>query len=896
MTVPEITTQSESVEAGHETIHRAYELVLGREPESEQAFQDLLQRPLTFVLAAFFEGPEFADNVRRPVRRQTPPGGGFFDAPPRDGLLAWAARALPLTAESRARVSKATTWSGLYDVLFDDPVFTEATNLTGGRPWSDGERTALAALARTDDGSRRSGQIEEVDRGQVRGWAVDAAAPDRPMVVEFWVDEAFVAAITPTGFRRDVQDRFGGSGIAGFTCDLSGRARRGGGRLELRDATSRRVLASADLAQHTPTLAPHESVRSELAQVRRVLERLEAAVPALASLQGLGLADYAEYYETFYRPPVRRSGDERASAAVFAGAKAAVIANVGGASAGQVEDLVWSVVDQITPAATLSLHGVEALDPALLGDLCNRIDWSGRVGRPAAGWLSVQAGRAEALARVAADVVVMTGRPGVLAPDALYRLCEALERRGAAAAYGDEDRVAIDAPAEIAGHADPRFKTAFDLDLLRQTPFVGDCIAFRVDRLRPLADLPYFGSADGPAQAVLRLAEQGAGIDHAPRLIWSAFDLPQDDAADQPTWPEIVADVLKANPTVVVEPCSDDLEFRPPNAARIRHVLPAGVSATVIVPTRDRLDLLGPCVDSLLAAAPWNRTAMDLVIVDHESREPETLAWLDQIAQRDAVAVKPHQGPFNWALMNNLAAAESQADVLIFLNNDTLVLSRDWLDELVAQAMRPEVGVVGARLLYEDGTLQHGGLIARNRVEHYIGHEGVGLPGEDGGYLHRYGLVRRAAAVYGACMAVRRDVFQSLGGFDSTRLGVEGNDVDLCLKAQAAGLLVLYTPNATLYHLESKSRGFAHSGEALKISRAANQVVWDRWSAQGWGNDLYNPHFDREARPFTRLRPPTIGWPQAATPVEVEVEVEAEPEPGGVLRQWAARLGLMRPR
>lgn len=886
MTASDITTHKAPVEADHDTIHRAYELVLGREPETEQAYETLLHRPLTFVLAAFFEGPEFADNVRRAVRRHTPPSGGFFDHAPREALLTWAAETLPLTDESRTRVSKATTWSRLYDVLFDDQTFTEATNLGGGKPWTEAERRALAGLAGNDDGSRRAALIEEVERGQVRGWAVDGAAPDQPIVVEFWVDDAFVAAITPTGFRRDVQDRFGGSGIAGFTCDLSKQARRGGGRLELRDAMSRRVLATADLAEHTPTLEPHESVRSELAEVRRVLERLELAVPALASLQGLSLADYAEYYETFYRPTIRRPGE--APAVAVAEAKAAVIADVDGASPGQVEDLVWSVVDQIAPATTLGLHGAESLDPALIQDVCNRIDWSGRLGRPAAGWLNLYPGRTEALRQVTADVVVMTGRPGVLAPDALYRLCEALEQGGAAAAYGDEDRVAIDAPADVAGHADPRFKTEFDLDLLRQTPFVGDCIAFRTDSLRPLAELAHFGSPDGPAQAVLRLAEEGAGIAHAPRLLWSAFDLPQGEGSDQATWPEIVADVLKTNPAVVVEPYADDTGLRPPNAARIRHALPEGVSATVIVPTRDRLDLVGPCVESLLVAAPWNRTAMDLIVIDHESREPETLAWLEQVVQHDTVRVKPHQGPFNWALMNNLAAAESQADVLIFLNNDTLVLTREWLDELVAQAMRPEVGVVGARLLYEDGTLQHGGLVARNRVEHYIGHEGVGLPGTDGGYLHRYGLVRRAAAVYGACMAIRRDLFQSLGGFDSARLGVEGNDVDLCLKAQAAGFRVLYDPNATLYHLESKSRGFAHSGEALRISRAANQVVWDRWSEQGWGADLYNPHFDREARPFTRLRAPTVGWPQIAPAVEVEPALEPE----GLLRRLAKRLGL----
>jgi GT2 family glycosyltransferase len=867
-----------------------YEFVLGRDPENETVYEALLDHPLPFVLTVFFDGPEFEDRARKPIGRHIQPAGGYFDLPPTPALLAWVRESVPLSPDGRDRAGSARTWAQLYEAVFSDDVFRDATQI-GERPWTPFQRAALRVLATAPDGSRREADIEEIDGRRVRGWAVDGLAPDQPLPIEFWIDDAFVAATTADIFRRDVQDRFGGEGRAGFVHDLSDERRAvDGAQLEVRDAASRRVLATARLPQHRPLLEPHQSVRAELAAVKAVLERLEAGLPALSSLQGFGLEDYASYYDAFYRWP--------AADALPSGSPCgmAVIANLDGVDPGRVEDFVWSCVRQISPVEGLHLHGLSPEAAAVVEDLWSRIDWSGRLAIPGRDWLTADPGRTQALARVRASVVLMVEGAGLLAPDAGLRFSEAMAP-GVVAAYADEDRYAPDGPADRAPHLSPRFKSGFDPDLLLQTPYVGGCAAFRTRSLRPLAGLAHFGSSLGVAQAVLRLGRDGGRVAHVPRLLWSA---PAEDDRDETglteAWCDIVAEVLAREPEARVEPFSDDLGSRPACALRIRRSIPQGLRATVIVPTKDRLDLLRPCVESLWNAVPYNQTAMRLTIVDHASVEPETQAWLEEAGARAEVTVQRVEGAFNWALMNNLAAAAADdADVLIFLNNDTLVLSRDWLDELSAQAMRPEVGVVGGRLLYEDGTLQHGGLIARNRVEHYIGHEGVGLAGADGGYMDRYSLVRRTPAVYGACMAIRRQVFESLGGFDSSRLAIEGNDVDLCLKAQAAGLSVLYTPHATLYHLESKSRGFARSGAALKTSRAANQVVWDRWSAEGFGADLYNPHFDREARPFTRLRPPVIGWPEPpAAPVGDSSGLASPAAEPGLVDRLARRLGFVR--
>jgi GT2 family glycosyltransferase len=162
------------------------------------------------------------------------------------------------------------------------------------------------------------------------------------------------------------------------------------------------------------------------------------------------------------------------------------------------------------------------------------------------------------------------------------------------------------------------------------------------------------------------------------------------------------------------------------------------------------------------------------------------------------------------------------------------------------------VGVVGCRLIYADGAIQHAGFVSLDARDRFLTHEGVGAPGSDAGYLGRHALAHETIAVTGACMAMRKDVFERLGGFDAARFPVEGNDVDLCFKARAAGLKILYSPHATLYHLESRSRTFQEDDR--RLSAEASRRLWDRWGGAVCPDPYYNRHFDRRSPPFTRLR------------------------------------------
>ncbi len=201
------------------------------------------------------------------------------------------------------------------------------------------------------------------------------------------------------------------------------------------------------------------------------------------------------------------------------------------------------------------------------------------------------------------------------------------------------------------------------------------------------------------------------------------------------------------------------------------------------------------------------------MLVDNGSEDPETLTLLERLDGAPDTTVVTDDRPFNWAALNNGAMTAARGDVLVFVNNDVVAHADGWLDRLTAQALRPDVGAVGARLLYPVGRLQHGGMVVG--LGGAAGHVLVGLPADQPGYLGMAVLTRECSAVTGACMATRRAVFDELGRFDEA-LGLDLNDVDFCLKAGRAGYRVLYEPLAELVHHESPSRGTSQSASDIR--------------------------------------------------------------------------------
>ncbi len=268
---------------------------------------------------------------------------------------------------------------------------------------------------------------------------------------------------------------------------------------------------------------------------------------------------------------------------------------------------------------------------------------------------------------------------------------------------------------------------------------------------------------------------------------------------------------------------------------------------SLIILTRDRSDMLQTCVDSIISKTRY--APYEIVIVDNDSREPETHALFEKLRRENAVRVLSRPGPFNFSALNNAAAREVHGSILGLLNNDIEVKDGEWLTELVSLSARDEIGCVGCKLLYPDGRIQHAGV--------YLGLGGIAGHGfrfaakDDPGYLRRMLMVHDVSAVTAACLFVRKAVFEQVGGLDEKDLGVAYNDVDFCLKVRAAGYLNLWTPFAELIHYESASRGRDFTPAKARRYRTEVNALRRRWGQQLFSDPYYSPHLTNDREDFS---------------------------------------------
>jgi len=262
--------------------------------------------------------------------------------------------------------------------------------------------------------------------------------------------------------------------------------------------------------------------------------------------------------------------------------------------------------------------------------------------------------------------------------------------------------------------------------------------------------------------------------------------------------------------------------------SRVKPAMPTDrPMVSVIIPTRDRADLLRAVTQGVLARTDY--PSLELLIVDNDSREADTHDLLTRLSADARVKVLPAPGAFNWSVMNNQAARSARGDVLVLLNNDIDIVAPEWLSELVAEAMRPEIGIAGAKLIYPDGTLQHGGMTIG--ADGFFAHAMRHAPGGDSGCVGEMAVTRSVASVTGACLAIRRDLFLAVGGLDEDQLGFTHNDIDLCLRLRHAGYRVVYTPAAILVHHETATRGLDMSEAQLIRVRTEWLCLRARWGA-----------------------------------------------------------------
>jgi GT2 family glycosyltransferase len=402
--------------------------------------------------------------------------------------------------------------------------------------------------------------------------------------------------------------------------------------------------------------------------------------------------------------------------------------------------------------------------------------------------------------------------PGdVWAPDAVARFRRAIPPGGMA--YADEDRITPEGR-----HQEPRLKPAFSPELLLRTSYIGRPMALSADVAARLPASETAAWEDFEHDLSLRATEISTRVEHIPEVL--CHGATTSGAVKRSEGSHVASALRRRGDIGTVSPGLFD-------TFRITRPCPTDCLASIIIPFRDAPRLLRTCVDSIDATRGTSR--IELLLVDNGSVEPETATLIEHLEARADVHVLRDPRPFNWAQLNNAAAEQASGDVLIFLNNDIEARSEGWLQALCAQAMRPGVGAVGARLLYPDLRVQHCGVVIG--LGGAAGHVLVGLAGEAAGYLGMAVTTRECAAVTGACLATSRSVFAELNGFDES-LGIDLNDVDYCLRAQRIGRDIVCEAEAELIHHESPSRGTA--GDVRDIVHFI-----DRWEASILRTDPY---------------------------------------------------------
>ena len=440
------------------------------------------------------------------------------------------------------------------------------------------------------------------------------------------------------------------------------------------------------------------------------------------------------------------------------------------------------------------------------------------------------------------DFVCFFDHDDLLEPDVLFEYARAInERPDTDLLYCDEDKFAPDGH-----HFDPFFKPDFSIDELRTSNYVCHLLCVRksvLDAL-PRNTREYDGAQDH--NLTLRVSEVARHIHHVPRMLYhwrvspsstagNADDKPYANAAGIRAVSEhlkrlgIAAEVARAK-----WPFTYQVSYLPPTP----HPL-----VSIIIPSHEQPEVLRACVESIFEKTTYDN--YEVLLIENNSKNPATFACYDELVERfgERLRVERYEHPFNFSAICNYGVSLAKGDYLLLLNNDTKLITENWLERMVGTCTRPEVGVCGVRLLYPDDTIQHAGIVvsgaAANHLHKY-------LPSDNCGYFNFAGHQRNLSAVTAACVIVRRDAYELVGGFDE-KLAVAYNDVDFCLRLGEKGLLVVYDPYVELVHYESISRGFDREGAASVRYRRELARFNERWAEiLVNGDPYYNKNLNQE--------------------------------------------------
>ena len=425
-----------------------------------------------------------------------------------------------------------------------------------------------------------------------------------------------------------------------------------------------------------------------------------------------------------------------------------------------------------------------------------------------------------AFAMAKGEFVGLLDHDDLLAPNALYEIVKILQDHPQAdALYTDEDKVTT----ELDEHFQPHLKPDFNLDLLRSNNYICHFFVVRKSIVEKAGGFrkEFDGAQD--YDFIFRCTENAGEVLHVPEILYhwrthkaSTADNPASKMYAFEAGKRAIEAHLERTGTEGEVSHTQDLGFY-----RVKYPVQGKPLVSVIIPNKDEKETLQTCLEMLEKNTGYQN--FEIIIVENNSTTDEIFRYYKELSGNRKIHLLRWGKEFNYSAINNFAVAHAKGEYLLFLNNDVKSINPDWLEEMLGVCQRPEVGGVGAKLIYPDNTIQHAGCVIG--MGGIAGHMFVDMPADRTGYLHKASLLQDMSAVTAACLLMKKEVFEQAGGF-TEELAVAFNDVDLCLKVRKNGYLIVYDPYAKLYHMESKTRGAEDSKE--KVRRFQTEIEYMR--------------------------------------------------------------------
>lgn len=718
-------------------------------------------------------------------------------------------------------------------------------------------RAALMAVLAQGPRAQCVGSFDGVVNGFAQGWCFDQDEPD-PCPLFLRVDGQIVAQGEADRHRPDI-DALHGRALCGFSLPLPVRVFDGRPHL----VAVEEVVSGLRLGPEAPIILP--AVRSA-AQTSGLIDRLEAFLKEGEALLERFKRETPEgdvpldSWDTAFRSSLRASAGELARQReaqkgfsfrplvsvimpVYRPQPAMLIEAIESVLAQTYEDWELIIADDASrdEGVLAILRRYAAAHPARIRLIAGESN------------LGISGNTNRALGVAGGAYIAFFDHDDLLEPEALHLFVAALQDRRYRLLYSDEDSITPE------GHFIlPHLKPDWDPILLAGINYICHFVMVSAELLGAVGPLdPAFDGVQDK-EFLLRIAElvEDAEVAHLPRVVYHWRHHRASFSKSSGNRERLVERTIEASRrwaerrfgacavSLAAPPELFAVQIRPGSPMAARPLI------SIIIPSRDRAGLVIDCLYSLLKSTSDN---IEVIIVDNESRTKESTAAFGLIGRIPNARVLTCNGAFNWSAINNRAAEEAKGELLLFLNNDTVMIAEDALDQMSRIALAEGIGVVGGKLLYGNERVQHAGVVVGPGG--IAGHAFVGLAAEDPGYFGYAMLTRSVSAVTGACMMVRRALFQELGGFDAVELGVALSDIDFCLKVQQSGRRNVMLATARFYHFESMSRGSDGSGANAERFQAESAAFRRKWAGMIGADPYYNPNFDPYGDPYLRVRP-----------------------------------------